>query len=60
MAVKTGSIALQKDYFLFFFFLSWLGQKSMFFGVKFIFPDSSQKANATLPFFKFIFSLVLE
>jgi len=52
LAVKTGSIALQKFiylfYFIFFFFLFCFAEKSLFFGVKFSSPDSSQKTNGTL------------
>jgi len=54
LAVKTGSIALQKVYFLFLF---WFGQKSMFFWGRIVFSDSSQKRIATLyPYFCYIFS----
>jgi len=58
LAVKTGSIALQK-FILFSFFLFFLvfAEKSLFFGVLFFSPDSSKKTNG--PYF-LIFSQVLE
>jgi len=50
LAVKTGialSIALQKVFFLLFFFFLWR-KKVRYLGSKYYFPDSSQKTNATL------------
>jgi len=48
LAVKTGSIALQKFFFVFLFFC----KKSLLSGVKIFFPDSSfTKKRDTLAFF---------
>jgi len=44
LAVKTGSIALQKFFFFFFVFLR---KKVCYLGSKCFFPDSSQKTNET-------------
>jgi len=48
-AVRTGSKALQKLFYFIFssFFLSSFAEKSLFSGVKFFFPDSSQERNGT-------------
>jgi len=43
LAVKTGSIALQKFFFFFFF----LRKKVCYLGSEYFFPDSSQKTNGT-------------
>jgi len=45
LAVKTGSIALQK-FLLFLFFI--LRKKVYYLGSKYFFPDSSQNINGTL------------
>jgi len=51
LAVKTGSIALQKFFFLFFFsFFFFLGLRAKFgfLGSTYFFPDLSQKTNGTI------------
>jgi len=48
LAVKTGSIALQKfSFFSFLFFFFGLRKKVSFLGSKYFFPDSLQKTNVT-------------
>jgi len=50
LAVKTGSIALQKFFFVFFS----LAGKRLLLGVKIFFPDLSQKKWDTQAFFFYI------
>jgi len=65
LAVKTGSVALQKFIYLLFyfilFFLPWFVKKSLFCGVKIFFPRFVSKTNGGhSTFFFYIFSQVLE